>query len=188
MSSRPFQRAVAVALAVATSLFTGNLHLLAGSGTLLSGRVLAGPEQPRAGVVVALYDTRTEDTFRSSPTDARGTFHIDAAPAGTYALLVETGEGAFLASDHIRLDAGSARAVSLSLQPGADPVPPAGEQPKPAEPTPDTPKASPAPASAKQQKQQKLAPWAKWVIVGGVVVGGALVINALTQEDSASPF
>lgn len=189
MSSRPFQRSVAVALAVATAVFTGNLHLLAGSATLLSGRVLAGPEQPRAGVVVTLYDTRTEDTFRSAPTDSRGAFHIDTAPPGTYALLVEAGEGAFLASDSIRLDSGAPRAVSLSLNPGADPVPPQGEQPKAPEPkAPEPPKDQSEPAPAKTPKQKKAAPWAKWVIVGGIVVGGVLVIDSLTKEDTASPF
>ncbi len=184
MASRPMQRVVAVVLAAAVMSFLGPLPVLAAGGSPLSGRVLSPERQPQEGVVVALYDAGSDTTFRSQPTDARGAFRVEQAPAGTYAVVVETPKGAYLAADALRVDPASPKAVSLSLVASAEPPKgaPAPEAPKPApEPPADAGKAKPA-------AKPKLATWAKWVIVGGIVVGGALVVNAVTKEEKASSF
>ncbi len=187
MVSRPIQRVVAVVLAAAVISFLGPVPALAGAASPLSGRVLSPSRQPEAGAVVALYDASTDATFRSEPTDARGAFRVSGAPAGTYAVVVETPRGAYLAADALRLDPASPRAVSLSLTASAEPPKGSGGAAAPEAPAP-----SPAPSGeagkGKPAAKPKLAPWAKWVIVGGIVVGGALVVNAVTKEEKSSPF
>jgi hypothetical protein len=90
----------------------------ASSPATFRGRVLdADGVTPRTGVVVALYDPRTEGVVRSTPTDARGSFRIEGAAAGSYALLAETPQGAFLAAGEVRLSPGENRPLSLALQP-----------------------------------------------------------------------
>jgi hypothetical protein len=96
---------------------SGLLH--AGASSTLSGRVVAqNGADPRPGVVVTLFEPATERAFHSSPTDAKGAFSIDSAPAGSYSLVVETPEGAFLASDNLQLAPGVNRPLSLALKPG----------------------------------------------------------------------
>jgi hypothetical protein len=146
--------------------------LLAGQPSTLTGRVVAqNNAEPRSGVVVTLVETASEKAYRSSPTDARGAFTIDAAPAGSYALVVEAPEGAFLASNQLQLAPGVNRPVSLALKSGkADEPPAAGSTPPPA-PKSGTPT------------------WAKWVIAGAVIVGAAVVVDAVTSDSNeASSF
>ena len=148
---------------------------MAGAPSSISGRVLTqNGTDPRSGVVVALVEPATERAYRSSPTDAHGAFTIDAAPAGDYALLVEAPEGAFLASSHMQLAPGVNRPVSLALKPGKQ-----GEPPAPAPP----PAAAPA-----EPKKSGPPTWAKWVIAGAIVVGAAIVVDAVTKSDEASSF
>ncbi len=146
--------------------------LQAASPSSMSGRVLAqNGADPRPGVVVALYEPATEKTFRSAPTDAKGAFTIDSAPAGDYAVLVEAPEGAFLAASHVQLAPGVNRPVSLALKPGK-----AGAAP------PEAPAANSAPKSGTPT-------WTKWLIAGGIVVGAAIVIDAVTKNNNeASSF
>ncbi len=136
----------------------------AAAGASFRGKVVAaGGGAPRAGVVVALVaPSSTEAIYRSSPTDDRGVFRVEGVPAGSYRLLVETPDGTFLASDPVELEAGPNRPVSLALR--ADP---------------------PAEGGASGAGQSR---WQKWVIVGGIVVGALIVVDALTEEDQASPF
>ena len=169
------RRLVAVSLAVSVLGLssTGPLSAQVPSGSRLSGRVLAeNGSDARAGVVVALVDTKAEKVFRSAPTDARGAFRVDAPAAGRYALLVETPEGAFLASDGLDLAAGKNKPVALALKPakGRQTAPPA-----------EAPPATPPPTAG-------LPSWAKWVIAGGIVVGAAIVVDAVTSDDEASDF
>jgi hypothetical protein len=168
MSCSMLRRPTAAALILGLVTLTSSGVLRAASPSSLSGRVLAqNGADPRSGVVVALYEPATEKTFRSSPTDARGAFTIDAAPAGNYALLVEAPEGAFVASNHVQLAPGINRPVSLALKPG-----------KAGEPPPSTA----APKSG-------MATWTKWVIAGGIIVGAAIVVDAVTRDQKeASPF
>lgn len=172
MSWFTLRRSTAATMVFALVTMTSSSALLAGSPSSLSGRVLAqNGADPRAGVVVTLVEPATERAFRSSPTDVKGAFTIDAAPAGDYALVVETPEGAFLAANHVQLAPGVNRPVSLALKPGkAGAAPPAS-----------TPAAAP---------QKGMATWTKWVIAGGVIVGGAIVVNGVTSSNSneASSF
>jgi hypothetical protein len=165
------RRLTAVSLALSVAGLTSAGPLLAQSPTSLSGRVLAANgADARSGVVVALVDTSAEKIFRSQPTDARGAFKVDAPAAGRYALVVEAPEGAFLASDGLVLAPGQNRPVSLALKPGRQ-----GTEPAP----------SPAPSSA---ASSGLPNWAKWVIAGGIVVGAAIVVDAVTSDGEASAF
>jgi len=168
----------------------------------LRGRVLeADGRTPRTGVTVVLVDAGGQARYRSAPTSTRGVFRIPAADAGTYRLLAETPEGAFLAPQEVELTAGNTRALSLSLNPSSpgqpEPTPPPTPEPTPApseptnpppaEPTPPPPPppppATPAPVTAAQGPQ-----WRKWIIVGGIGVAALLVINEMSSEDEASPF
>jgi hypothetical protein len=173
MSWSTLRRSTAAALIFGLVTLTSSGVLVAGAPSTLSGRVLMQDGvAPRAGVVVALVEPASERAYRSSPTDARGAFTIDAAPAGDYALLVEAPEGAFLASNHMQLAPGVNRPVSLALKPGKQGEPPA----QPAE--------TPAPAEPKKGGPPT---WAKWVIAGAIVVGAAIVVDAVTKSDEASP-
>jgi len=173
------RRATAIALVAAIALTTFS-RLTAADTSTLTGRVLAGNgADPRAGVVVTLVDPATETMYKSSPTDAKGAFSIATAPSGSYALVVEAPEGAFLASGNVKLAPGVNRPVSLALKPG-----------KQGEPPPTTPPATPpaTPAAAPPPKQG-IPTWAKWVIAGGIVVGAAIVVDAVTSDSNeASHF
>ncbi len=162
--------AASLILGLVTLTSSGALH--AGSLSTLTGRVLAqNGTDPRAGVVVTLVETASEHAYRSSPTDARGAFTIETAPPGSYALVVEAPEGAFLASSDLRLAPGMNRPLALALKPG-----------KQNEPPPDAP-------SGSGGKKGGVPAWAKGVIAGGIVVGAAIVVDAVTSETKeASTF
>jgi len=179
MPSSALRRSTAVALVFGLVTLTSSGALFAGSPSSLSGRVLTqNGADPRAGVVVTLIEPVSEHAYRSSPTDARGSFTIDAAPAGSYALVVEAHEGAFLAASNVQLAPGVNRPLSLALKPGKQ------DQPAPA-PAPAPAAATPPPASAKHT----IPTWAKWVIAGGIIVGGAIIIDAVTNNNNeASQF
>jgi len=172
MSSSTLRRSTAVALVFGLVTLTSSGVLVAGSPSTLTGRVLKqNGADPRPGVVVTLVEPASELAYRSSPTDARGAFTIDSAPAGSYALLVEAPEGAFLAASNLQLAPGVNRPVSLALKPGKQGEPPAGSTPPPS-----------------GKKKGDVPTWAKWVIAGGIVVGAAIVIDAVTSNDEASSF
>lgn len=162
----------------------------------LRGRVVqADGRTPRTGVTVVLVDGAGQARYRSEPTSSRGVFRIAAAEAGSYRLLAETAEGAFLAPEAVSLQAGDTRAVSLALNPaGQEPTPPpepepAEPEPTPAEPTePTPPPPPPATPTAPAASVDNGPNWRKWVIVGGIGVAALLVVNEMTSEDEASPF
>ena len=165
------RRKTAATLVLGVLTLTSAGLLRADAPSSLSGRVLGqNGADPRAGVVVALVEPATERAFRSSPTDAAGSFTIEAAPAGDYALIVEAPEGAFLASGHLQLAPGVNRPVSLALKPGKAAQPPAGS------------------TAASGAKKGGVPSWAKWVIAGGIVVGGAIAVDAVTKDNEASAF
>lgn len=172
MSWFPLRRATAIAMVFGLVALTSSGALLAGSPSTLSGRVLTqSGVDPRPGVVVTLVAPASALAYRSSPTDARGAFTIDTAPAGSYALVVEAPEGAFLAASNLVLAPGVNRPVSLALKPGKQGEPPAGSTPPP-----------PAP-------KQGVPTWAKGVIAGGIVVGAAIVVHAvISDSNEASSF
>ena len=169
---RTFQRPTAVALIAGIFALASGELIQAAAPSSLAGRVMAqNGADPRSGVIVTLVEPGSERAYRSSPTDARGAFVIDAAPAGSYALVVEAPEGAFLAARNLELAPGVNRPLSLALKPGKQ-----GEAP------PSTPPAAGA-------QSQGLPTWAKWVIAGGIVVGGAIVVDAVAGDSNeASQF
>jgi hypothetical protein len=170
------RRNTAVALALGLITISSSGAVLAGSPSTLTGRVVAqNGADPRAGVVVTLIEPVSERAFRSSPTDERGAFTIDAAPAGSYALVVEAPEGAFLASSNLQLAPGLNTPLSLALKPGKQGQPPAETPAPPAE-------------NQNQKKKGALPTWAKWVIAGGIVVGAAIIIDAVTGGNDASVY
>ena len=171
MSWSTLRRSTAAALVFGLVTLTSSGVLLAASPSTLTGRVLTqNGSDPRPGVIVTLVEAASERAYRSSPTDARGAFTIDAAPAGNYALLVEAPEGAFLAASNLQLAPGVNRPVSLALKPGKQGEPPAGTTPP------------------SDKKKGDVPTWAKWVIAGGIVVGAAIVVDAVTKGNEASPF
>lgn len=172
MSFATLRRSTAVALVLGLLSITSSGALLAGAPSTLTGRVLASNgSDPRAGVVVTLVDPAAETTYKSAPTDARGAFAIASAPSGSYALVVETPEGAFLASNNLQLAPGVNRPVSLALKPGKQGQAPAGTS---------------TPASG---QKGGVPTWAKWVIAGGIIVGAAIVVDAVTSDTKeASSF
>jgi hypothetical protein len=157
------RRALAFALAVSTVLFLMPAPALAAGAADFAGRVFQSDGiTPQSGVVVTLYDPGTEQTFSSLPTTGEGNFRISDAPAGTYSLVAETGEVAFLAAEELNLQAGSNRPLALTLQ------------------------TAPGYQSA-GQPQTKIKPWAKWLIGGAIGVTALYLIYDVSEETDASP-
>jgi hypothetical protein len=158
MNPTPSRRALALTLAVTTLLFLVPAPVRAADDGELSGRVFqTDGVTPQAGVVVHLYDEGTEQIYSSDPTTDEGTFLIGQAPAGTYSLVAETGEVAFLAADELELQAGDNEPLALTLKT--------------------------APAQTGQQQQSNMKPWAKWVIAGAIIVTGLFLIYEVTKDD-----
>jgi len=161
--------ALAIGLALSLAIL-GLPGALAGPAAHLQGRVL-GPDgtTPMSGVVVNLVDEKAKTTFPSLPSNERGVFET-TAPVGRYSLVASTPQGAYLASDPLTLREGKNPPLSLTLKRSA-----AAEG-----------EAAPPPPGA---KKEDLAPWAKWTIVGGIVVAGLLVIDAISDDETpASGF
>ncbi len=169
MSVSSYRRGLAVSLVAALVLLLANVPLLAGSAAAFGGRVLAADGvSPRPGVVVDLVDPATSQVVASAPADANGYFRVDAAPPGSYRIVAEAPEGAFLAEGAVTLEPGANRPVALALKASAD--------------TPKT--GGSVPAGTK-----KLRAWQKWVIVGGIVVGALIVADAVSSKETpSSPF
>jgi len=173
MLSPALRHTTAVALALGLFTMSSSGAVLAGSTSTLTGRVVTqNGSDPRAGVVVTLIEPVSERAFRSSPTDDRGAFTIDAAPAGSYALVVEAPEGAFLAASNLQLAPGLNSPLSLALKPGKQGEPPAAAPPQ----------------DSNQKKKGALPTWSKWVIAGGIIVGAAIIVDAVTSSDDASVY
>jgi hypothetical protein len=88
------------------------------AGTLASwsGRVFQPDRSaPRAGAVVELVGDEGGQRHRSQPTEADGAFKIEGAPAGRYALHVETPEGVFVSSEPVELQSGANAPMALAL-------------------------------------------------------------------------
>lgn len=165
------RRSLALLLAVAVSgVMSGLVSPVAAAPTArLAGKVLGlDGATPQSGVVVALWDETTDEVFRSEPTGDDGRFRLERAPAGSYSVVAETERGAYLAGDPVRLDSGDNRPVTLTLS-GAAPS---------------------YQSSNSTGSGGGLSTVVKWVIVGAIVVGAALVIDEVTsdEEEDATPF
>ena len=138
------------------------------------GRVLSmDGVTPLGGVIVTLVQEQSRSTFPSGPTDSRGAFQI-SAPSGTYTLVAATERGAFLASGPVTLREGKNPPLALTLK---------EEAPEPAEPP------QPQPPEQATKEKGALEGWPKWVVVGGIVVGGLYLLDELTKDEKpASGF
>lgn len=169
MTFRRLRRRVACALVLALTASTLT-PAWAEPGAVFTGRVVqADGVSPRTGAVVALFDGRSDLTFRSEPTRGDGAFRIDQAPAGSYGVIVETDQGAFALAQPMSLAPGANTPLALKLS---------------AQATDDS---APVTTASKDQ----FPPWAKWVIVGVISAAALLVINDLSEdkdEEPASPF
>jgi hypothetical protein len=162
MTSSLCRRALALFLAATTALLFVPAPALAAGEAEFAGRVFdADGATPRPGVVVTLFDAVSEETVSSEPTNDEGTFRIEQAPAGTYQLVAETSEGAFLAEVPVELQPGANRPLSLTLK-----VAPAMEG----------------------TTGSKMKTWKKGLIAGAIAVSALFLINEVTDEaDASSP-
>ena len=119
------------------------------------------------GSVVVLIGEESHDEHRSEPVTKDGAFRMQV-PAGRYVVVVETPDGAFLAAESLTLVAGEHRLVSLALDPSL----------------------RSAVSGGLGQSSGGFPTWAKWLIVGGIVVGAAVAIDSVTEDNEppASPF
>lgn len=157
--------AVAAALVVAVTAAFGAPPL---PNAQLSGRVLNTDNvSPRAGVVVLLVDA-DQRAYASEPTNDEGAFKIESAPPGSYSLVAETAEGAFLATAGLELQAGPNEPVALTLKTGA----------------PDLSARGGLAADG-----GGLPRWGKWLIVGAITIFAFIGINdAIEDTTEASGF
>jgi len=168
-----FQRVLAVALILIVTPVVVATPALSAGNAQFGGRVFqADGVTPRTGVVVALVDAETQQTYRAEPTNDEGAFALTAAPAGNYNLLAETDEGAFLASDSIRLNEGANRSLALSLDPSRNY---SGQG---------------ATSSSGGSSGSGMPMWAKGLIAGAIGVAALFVINEAGDdvEEPASTF
>lgn len=133
----------------------------------LSGRVFAADGlTPRSGVTVHLVRGEGESVYSSVATNSDGTFAIGDAPAGTYSLLVETADGAFLSPEPLQLQPGANRPLALSLSAAADQ---------------DTGLGSP--------NARPTRTWVKWLVIGVLTASGLYLVHEVTKgEELSSDF
>jgi len=174
MTPSTFRRVVIHALVAAVILPPASLGALAGGEAPFQGRVVdADGLTPMAGVVVTLVDPGSAASFASGPSADNGSFQIAGAPTGSYTLIAETSRGAFLAPRPVVLGEGHSAPVSLSLRANAD----------------EEGGGSEVPAMTPRRVKGGPTGWGKWLIVGGIVVGGFAVLDAVTKDETAaSPF
>lgn len=168
MTSKTFRRRLAAILVVTTACLYMNLPALAADAAVLQGRVVASDGlTPVTGAVVTLVDVSGERTFSSPPSGETGTFRLDSAPAGTYALVIEAAEGAYLAASEVALQEGPNPPVALAIKAGEESG--SGQIPPPPSP------------------QEKV--WKKWVFIGLVGISAAATVKFVSDdEDKGSPF
>jgi hypothetical protein len=171
MSFDHWRRTTASILILAVFAFAVGSPVLADSSAVFSGKVFQSESTtPKPGVVVTLVDPDSEKSFSSEPTNDEGSFRLDTAPAGSYMVVAETSDGAYLAADAVELSSGDNRPVALTLTGAA-------------------PNYQSSPGTSGQQQNQ-LPTWAKWTIVGGIAVLALLAIDSVTsdEEKTSSPF
>jgi hypothetical protein len=204
MSPKLSRRLLAMTVAVALLWLPIAPRTEAAGTALFQGRVVsADGVTPRSGVTVALVDAERGSVFRSTPTDERGVFHLDSAAPGSYTLIAEVPEGAFVAQGTVSLDAGNNPAVALALQPMAqqegEPQELASQDAEPQDESADTPVEPEADEVAGEpetstpppspEKREGLSPVVKGVIAGVVgILAVATVYLASEEEDPGSPF
>jgi hypothetical protein len=154
------QRVLALSLTLTIALFLTPLPAWSAADAQFGGRVFQQDgSTPRPGVVVTLYESATERTFSSNPTDQFGFFNIEKAEPGNYALLAETSEGAYLSGDAVDLQPGPNKPLALTLSSTAPKTAPGSTNPG-----------------------DGMETWKKWSIAGAIGVV-ALFLAADISED-----
>jgi hypothetical protein len=170
MSLELRRRFTATTVILAVIAFVVVSPVWADTNAVFTGKVLeSDPPAPKAGVVITLVEPSSEKTYSSTATGADGLFRVDSAPAGSYRVVAETPQGAYLATDAVDLSAGDNRPVSLTLGSAAPNY------------------QSTSDAGGQQSQGGSLPTWAKWVIVGGIVVIGAAAVASVTSDDDETP-
>ena len=173
MLSASWRRATSCVLVASLSMFL--VGPLAGQpATVFSGKVLgAGGTSPREGVTVRLVGATPETSYAAQPTGGDGAFRLEGAPPGSYRVVAEAAEGAYLAADGFELAAGANHPVALTLA-----------QASPSFQTTGSTTTGAAPAGG-------LPTWAKWTIVGGIALVALWAIDSVTEDEDetvASPM
>lgn len=162
MRTSPLRSVLALCLTVSTAMTLVVAPAFAEDPASFGGRIFdSDGVTPRDGVTVTLVDTETHQVFRSKPSGSEGAFRIEAAPPGSYRMLAETGEGAFLAAEAVRLEPGRNRALALSLNASAE---------------------DPAGGSGTSAPADGMPLWAEIVVAGSIALGALLVIDELSSE------
>jgi hypothetical protein len=176
------------------------LPVSADGSSVFGGRVLAADgSTARSGVTIALLHESDGRVFRSAPSDGRGVFRVDSASPGTYRIVAETAEGAFLAPGRVHLAEGRNPPVALSLQPTEQEAEPekdsGGDQEDPPDPAdPGDPAGDPSeepPVSEPPPppKEEGMSTLVKGIVAGIVgLVAIAVVLEITDEEDVGSPF
>jgi hypothetical protein len=126
-----------------------------------SGRVFeADGLTPQSGVTVNLIEGEGRTVYSSESTGANGTFVIDGAPVGSYSLLVETPQGAFLSPVPLELHEGANKPLALSLNA----------------------------SNTGLGNEGGIDGWAQWLIIGLLIFGGLYVASSVANGSSSGSF
>jgi hypothetical protein len=133
---------------------------------IFQGRVVAEDGvSPIEGVVIKLAMRETGTLYSSSPSNRDGAFRLDTAPEGTYAVLAQAADGAYLAAESIQLKSGQNQQVAVMIRPQAELAPAQGGA-------------------------SSLPLWGKIVIGGTLTLAALAIIDGVSNdsEPAATPF
>ncbi|HJQ99486.1 MAG TPA: carboxypeptidase-like regulatory domain-containing protein [Candidatus Polarisedimenticolaceae bacterium] len=184
----------AVAVLLVSTLIVPPASAVTGSG-ILEGRVVTpqGSAAPKAVWAATAVNPKTP---QRATVDEKGTFRLDAVPAGAVELAVETAEGLYVVETPVTLAPGATRQVQLALRgrQGTTPAAPSGTpppQPPPKTQTdyPSAPSSTPPPQPPANNKKTGTL-WdnpltATLIVIGGAVVTG-LIIDAVDDDNNNS--
>jgi hypothetical protein len=89
--------------------------MAAGSGSV-SGIVIERESgSPLEGAVIHLLDPNSDEAHASAPTNGEGSFNLDRIPPKSYALVIETEEGAFVAGTPLTVDSGEPQTIQVAV-------------------------------------------------------------------------
>ena len=115
MTNRSARRAVSTALTLAL-FWPFGAALAAPATATLAGTVYADDvKTPLAGATIVVTDPAGR-TLSSIPTGANGAFKIEAIPAGTCTVALETADGRFPIATPVALAPGQTRGVHVALK------------------------------------------------------------------------
>jgi hypothetical protein len=162
------RRSLALALLAIVPAVAAVPPTVAFESARFSGRVVgADGLTPRAGAVVALFAEGDEAGLRQQ-TGADGSFTIEDARAGSYRLLVQAEEGAYLFHEPLSLKPGANTPLALRLQ---------------AQPGMQTT----ATTGTTTTTEHSFPTWVKWVIVGVIGAAALFVINDVSEDEDEAP-